>query len=179
MSSSSTPRVSRTNFSTNSSEIAANAAYTPYESGRLNCAITGKLLVIAKFASHWAAAATASAIARMRLGNISPSNTHTTGPQLTPKKITQRLAATSATGPQAPGRFNAVPLPVAWAKHTAITANVTSIPDEPITSSALRPIRSISPIATSVTSTFTIEVMTVSMNELDSLNPTEFHKVVE
>src|SRR3569832_2344236 len=52
-----------------------------------------------KLTAHWAAATTASAAARMRLGNISPSSTHTTGPQLTPKNT---LAAMKAIGPSAP-----------------------------------------------------------------------------
>jgi len=43
---------------------------------------------MAKLATHCAAAATASAIARMLLGNISPSNTQTIGPQLKPKHTT-------------------------------------------------------------------------------------------
>jgi hypothetical protein len=42
----------------------------------------------AKLASHCAAAAMASAAARIWLLNISPSSTQTTGPQETPKKTT-------------------------------------------------------------------------------------------
>ena len=45
-------------------------------------ASTGNVVVIAKFASHCAAAATARAAARILFGNISPSSTHTTGPQV-------------------------------------------------------------------------------------------------
>ena len=51
---------------------------------------------------HCAAAATPSARARIEFGKISPSNTQTSGPQLAPKKTTNRFAATSAIGPHAP-----------------------------------------------------------------------------
>ena len=60
----------------------------------------GKVVEMKKLATHWAAAATASAPARIRLGNISPSSTHTSGPQVAPKATTNRLADTSATGDQ-------------------------------------------------------------------------------
>ena len=53
-------------------------------------------------AIHCADAATESAIARMRLGNISPSSTHTTGPHEKPKKMTKRFAAMSASVADAP-----------------------------------------------------------------------------
>ena len=50
------------------------------------------------------AAANPSAAARMRLGNISPSSTHTTGPHDMPNAITNTLAAIRAMGPVAPSR---------------------------------------------------------------------------
>ena len=53
---------------------------------RLWAAIGGNEVDTTKLAIHWAAAANARAAARIRLGNISPSRTHTTGPQDIPKK---------------------------------------------------------------------------------------------
>lgn len=48
---------------------------------------------------HWPPAAIDNATARIRLGNISPSNTQVTGPQDMPNATTNRFAATSAIGP--------------------------------------------------------------------------------
>ena len=50
--------------------------------------MTGKLNETRKFANHWTNPETASAEPRIWLGNISPSITHITGPQLTLKKMT-------------------------------------------------------------------------------------------
>ena len=61
-----------------------------------------------KFAIHCAAAATPSAAARMRLGNISPSSTQTSGPHVAPKKTTNRLAATRAMTPHEPSSVSVV-----------------------------------------------------------------------
>ena len=61
----------------------------------------GKVTVIDQLATHWPAAARPSAAARMRFGNISPSSTHTTGPQDMPNATTNRLAAIRAIGPGA------------------------------------------------------------------------------
>ena len=61
--------------------------------------ITGKVMVMAKLAIHCALAATARAAPRIRLLNISPNNTHTTGPQLKPKNTTNKLAIISANVP--------------------------------------------------------------------------------
>ena len=57
----------------------------------------GKLTVMIQFATHWPPAASDSAAARIRFGNISPSSTQTTGPQDMPNATTNRLAAISAT----------------------------------------------------------------------------------
>ena len=51
---------------------------------------------MAQLAIHWAAAATARADARMRLGNISPSSTHTTGPHVAPKNTTKARTPAAA-----------------------------------------------------------------------------------
>ena len=78
----------------------------------------------AKFAIHCAAAATPSALARIRFGNISPSSTQTSGPQVAPKQITNRFAPTSATMPHGFGRLTAPPAPVcAWLNETATAAS--------------------------------------------------------
>ena len=57
----------------------------------------GKLTVTIQFATHWPPAASDSAAARIRFGNISPSSTQTTGPQDMPNATTNRFAAISAT----------------------------------------------------------------------------------
>src|SRR6478736_3601219 len=96
-------------------------------------ASTGNVVEIAKFATHCAAAATASALARMRLGNISPSSTQTTGPHDAPKNTTNALAAMSATVAQAPSS-EAVDVPseavviVACVNATAIMPSETNMP---------------------------------------------------
>ena len=48
----------------------------------------GKVMVMAKLASHWNSPETASPEPRTWLGNISPSITHITGPQDTLKNST-------------------------------------------------------------------------------------------
>ena len=88
----------------------------------------------------------------MRFGNISPSSTHTTGPHDMPNATTNRLAATSAIGPAAPARCGWPSITGAVPKITAIVPSVTAMPIEPISSSGLRPILSISAIAMSVVS---------------------------
>ena len=109
---------------------------------------------ISQFAIHCADAATASAVARIRLWNISPSSTQTTGPQLMPNATTYRFAATRATLPvraaKRAGRRRE-PVAVAEAAH-AIVPSVTTMPAEPMSSSGLRPTLSTSAIATSVVS---------------------------
>ena len=98
----------------------------------------------------------------MRLGNISPSSTHTTGPHDMPNATTNRFAAISAITPEAPGRLGLPSGPsVALAKMTDIVMSVTAMPDDPMSSSGLRPILSISAIAISVVSTLITDVITV------------------
>lgn len=58
----------------------------------------------AQLAIQLKAAATPRATARIRLGNISPSISHMYGPQVTPKKNVNTLAATRAMMPQGSGR---------------------------------------------------------------------------
>ena len=73
----------------------------------------GKLAMIAKLATHWAAGGQAEgAAARIRFGNISPSSTQTTGPQDMPNATTNRLAAISAieARPRCGCRLPAAPL---------------------------------------------------------------------
>src|SRR5688572_30432835 len=115
----------------------------------------------------------------MRFGNISPSSTHTIGPQLRPNATTYRFAATSATMFQGSGNVSAAPSPVACENDTAIRPSVSAMPAEPTSSSGLRPTLSTSAMATSVTSTLTTDVATVIENESASLKPTERHSVDE
>src|SRR3954454_14169959 len=140
----------------------------------------GKLVEIAQLAIHWADAATARPEARIWLGNVSPSITHTTGPHDIPKKNTKALAATSASGPAAPCRTGWPLAPVAAVpKIPAIPPSVTVIPADPTSSSGLRPTLSISAIATSVVTMLIALVITVIASELLSLNPTACHRTLE
>src|SRR5674476_1231987 len=109
----------------------------PYVSPRPMALSFGNDTETAKLASHCAAAASARALALMRLLNISPSITQTTGPQLTPKKTTYRLAATNATMPRFPGRVGLPATTCACWKQKAIVARVSKSPEEPTTRSGL------------------------------------------
>src|SRR5882757_9086077 len=149
----------------------------PYESTRLTPDSCGKLVEMIQFAIHCAAADTASAMARMRLLNISPSSTHTTGPQLIAKETTYRLAATSAMLPHGDGSVTSLPLPVAVEKHTVSVIKVTIMPAAPPSSSGLRPTLSIMAMAANVETMFVTLVMTLVSNALLSENPTARHSV--
>ena len=98
----------------------------------------------------------------MRLGNISPSSTQTTGPHDMPNATTNRFAAISAMMPVPSGRLGMPSAPsVALAKMTDMVSSVTAMPVDPMSSSGLRPILSISAMAISVVSTLITEVITV------------------
>jgi hypothetical protein len=173
------PFVSGTLNITKKKDAAANSAYMAYVSGSEPAAITGKLSVMAKFATHCAAAARPSARARIRDGKISPRSTHTSGPQDAPKLITKTLAATSATGPQAPGREMFSPEPTADENASAMAASESAMPTEPASRMGRRPIRSTRAMATRVTRMFVMEVATEMASESFSWKPTAFHRVVE
>ena len=99
----------------------------------------------------------------MRLGNISPSSTHTTGPHDMPNATTNRLAAISAISP--------VVAPAGVGSPSASERGIGEDdrhrdqrdrhPDEPMSSSGLRPTLSISAMAISVVSMLITEVITV------------------
>src|SRR5664279_5620974 len=143
----------------------------------------GKLTVTIQFATHCAPAASDSAAARIRFGNISPSSTHTTGPHDMPKAITNRLAATSATSAEADPRMAVLRSGVAsvtfLAEQTSVTAmhfvavpkmidivaRVIVIPTEPMTSSGLRPNLSMVAMAISVVRMLMVAEMTVMTND--------------
>src|SRR4029453_514033 len=102
----------------------------------------------AEFATHLVAPDTASAAPRIRLGNISPSSTHITGPHETAKATTYRLAATrpvtAATWLRIGGPLGPTP---ALAKTRLTTARGQAKPAGPASSNGLRPARSMSAIA--------------------------------
>src|SRR5579875_327048 len=152
----------------------------PYASPSPASFTDGKVVDTTQLAIHCAEAATASAAARIRFGNFSPSITHTTGPHDMPKKNTNAFAATSAIGPATPCRTGSPwALSGAVPKIAAITPRVTVIPTEPITSSGLRPALSISEIATTVVTMLTTLVITVIASELDWLKPTACQSTLE
>ena len=159
------PFVSGTLNITKKNDAAANAAYKAYVRGSEPAAMMGKLSVMAKLAIHCAAAASPSARARMRDGKISPSSTQTSGPQEAPKLITKTLAATKATGPQAPGRLISEPVPTAEEKANAMTPSETAMPMEPVSRMGRRPMRSTSAMATRVTKMLVTEVATEMARE--------------
>src|SRR6188474_1856432 len=137
-------------------------------------------MVTAKFASHCTAAATASAIARIELGNISPSSTHTTGPHVAPKNTTKPFAPMSAAVDQA-SLMVATPSASSVAVENAadMSASVKNMPTEPINSNRRLPILSTSAIATIVTTMFVTDVMVEVRNASSSEKPTDCHSVVE
>lgn len=101
------------------------------------------------------------------------------GPHVAPKKMTKRFAAMSAVMPQAPGRLTLPSTVTAWAKHRAMTPSETAIPAEPAMSRGRLPTRSTEAIATTVTTMFVTEVMTVIVIESLSAKPTACHSVDE
>src|SRR5580698_495194 len=119
----------------------------------------------------------------MRLLKISPSSTHVTGPQLTPKNTTYRLAATTATTPAAgPSCGTALPATIATGavpKIQAMVPSVNAMPSEPVISSGLRPTRSTSAIATKVTRMLVTDVTTVIASALSCVKPTACQSVAE
>ena len=134
-----------------------------------------------QFASHWAAAATASAVARILLLNISPSSTQTTGPQLMPKRHDVQVGGDQGDLAERAGRARRS---VAGAgrrceKQTAIVPSVSTMPAAPTSSSGLRPILSIRAIAMSVVTMLVTLVMTLISSALLSEKPTDCHSVVE
>ena len=64
-------------------------------------------------------------------------------------------------------------------KTTVIVARVTNIPTEPISSSGLRPTRSINAIAMNVATMLTVELITPVSRASSSLKPTACHRVEE
>src|SRR5690349_18711752 len=84
----------------------------PYVTGSDHDDMAGNEIVMRKFAIHCAPAATPRALPRMRLGKISPSSTHTSGPHDAPKPTTNTFAATSAMGPHGAGSVTAPSAPV-------------------------------------------------------------------
>src|SRR6476469_7102938 len=115
----------------------------------------------------------------MRLGNISPSSTQTTGPHDMPNETTNRFAAISAITPDAPGRLGLPSTSVALAKMIDIVIRVTAMPDDPMSSSGLRPILSISAMAISVVATLMTDVITVYTADWSALKPTACQSTLE
>src|SRR5690348_992912 len=125
----------------------------------------GNVVVTTKFVSHWAAAATDRAAPRMRLGNISPSSTQTTGPQVAPNETTNRLAPTRAMPFQGePSCGVCVPsdavVITAWVNDSVIAPSDSAMPTDPTSSRIRRPILSTSRIAITVTATLVTDVIT-------------------
>src|ERR1700679_2529300 len=123
-------------------------------------------------ASHCTPDANPSAADRMRLGNISPSSTHRTGPQETPNATTNRSAATSAITPAAPSSSGRPLTTDALVETTVSVASINAIPADPASNSGRRPSLSISAIATNVITTLTPVVTSAMVNDDFSPNPT-------
>ena len=130
-------------------------------------------------ASQFAAAHTDSATPRIRLGNISPSSTHTTGPHDTANATTNRFAPISVTGPHTPSSWGAPSTMRAVEKPMLTITRLTNMPTEPVSSSLRRPTRSMRTIATTVAATLMKELSTDSPNAADSSKPTDSHNEVE
>ena len=144
----------------------------------------GKLTVTSQLATHCAPAASDSAAARIRFGNISPSSTQTTGPHDMPKATTNRLAATSATRRRRAAEDGGVQIGCAvdhagGAEDQRHGARVIVMPIEPMISSGLRPILSMVAIAISVVRMLIVAEMTVMTNDWSSVNPTASQRMFE
>src|SRR5699024_10998559 len=101
----------------------------------------------------------------MWLGNISPSITQTVGPQLMPKPMTKRLAATRAIGPQDPGSTGTSLMMSAWAKANAIVPRDTVMIAEPISSRRRRPTPAVLMVASRVAPMVVAAVITEKQND--------------
>ncbi|CAM5659038.1 hypothetical protein KAURM247S_00003 [Kitasatospora aureofaciens] len=165
-------------FATKTIDSTAKAAYTRYVAERFQREIAGTT-VITQLAIHWAEAATDSAAARTRLGNISPSMTQTTTPQDNAKHSTKALAEISATVPWRSGSETLSPEPVAEENAQPAAARVTAMPAEPIRASGLRPTRSTSRIAITVPRMLMTEPMKLISSELLWSMPTDCHRIDE
>ena len=135
---------------------------------------SGKLTVTSQFATQFVMVPTASAAARMRGGNISPSSTHSTTPHEAAKNSTNALAEISATTPQLGGSTASSPTTCAKLNAQPVTASEIAMPMEPMTSSGFRPILSTSAMAMNVPMMFTIEVNRLSSSELLSSMPVSY-----
>jgi hypothetical protein len=184
------PLVSRTNRQTNTNETTAKNAYIPYARPRPCAASGGNVVDTRKLASHCAAAATDSAMARMRFGNISPRSTQTTGPHEKPKKTTKPFAATSASVAAPPVsvgcRQGASQVAVAATSMTGAVPNryarrrsVTDMPADPSRSSGRRPNRSMQAMAIRVATMLMPPEITEILSESSSVNPTACHSMLE
>lgn len=97
-----------------------------------------------------------------------------------PKKTTKALAAMRAAVSQPGSSSTASAAGLMPSENASVmTPSATVIPVEPIMRSRRRPIRSMSAMASSVTTMFVTEVMTEMVSASDSSNPTDFHSVVE
>src|SRR5690606_6902521 len=92
----------------------------------------GNVVDTAKFASHCAAAATASALARTRLGNISPSSTHTSGPHVAPNPTMKRFANSSAMNDHGWGSETPASVVVANENDSAIMPSEIAMTTDPV-----------------------------------------------
>src|SRR5690606_27835339 len=107
--------------------------------------IMGKMQIIGEFASLWPKRAKANEVPRIWLWNISPTKNQVNGPQVILKKITYKLAATSASTPlllessNLPSASTGAP-----AKAKPTKASVMVMPIEPNHRKGLRPILSTS-----------------------------------
>src|ERR1700722_9291832 len=132
----------------------------------------GKVVVTMNAVTHCVPALNARAGALMRLGNISPSSTHTTGPQDTPKAKINRCSATRVIWASADVMTN-TPCEL-WALNTNTAVKISSvvlITADPPRSRARRPILSTSTIETKVETTSTAPSVTLMINPCSSLNP--------
>src|SRR5512133_2651200 len=135
----------------------------------------GKVMVMPKFASHWASPLMARPDPRIWLGNISPNMTHMTGPHDTLKNMTYRFAATRAMMPELLLSSSTPLVTLALANTAAMAPKVTVMPMDPMSSSGLRPKRSMTEVAIRQATMLTPPVMTLMSRASLSLKPADFH----
>src|ERR1700722_14565168 len=137
----------------------------------------GNVVVTMNAVTHWVPAPRARAGALIRLGNISPSSTQTTGPHDTPKAKMNKCSATRVICASAEVMTN-TPCEL-WALNTNTAVRMIRVElmtADPPSSNGRLPIRSTSTMETNVDTTSTAPSVTLISSPLCSVNPAAAHR---
>src|SRR5450631_418716 len=137
----------------------------------------GNVVVTMNAVTHWVPAPMARARALIRLGSISPSSTHTTGPQDTPNAKMNKCSATRVICASVAVMTNTPCELWALKMNTAVRIrSVELMTAEPPSSNGRRPNLSTSTIETNVETTSTAPRVTLISNPCCSLKPAAAHR---